>query len=146
MFHSDTVYYRVYTKPLFSIKEINESIHREINLERIKHGLDILTWDNRIAKIALEKCLQMAKTDTTDHKGFTERVQHLRLIIFSISSCGENVASHIRRKSIAKTVVKMWFNSEGHHKNILGDYNQTGIATYRTPSGKYFFTQIFVKA
>ena len=38
-----------------------------------------------------------------------------------------------------------WINSPGHHKNIVGDFNLTGIGIAKNNEGKYYFNQIFIK-
>ena len=44
----------------------------------------------------------------------------------------------------AKQVVNMWLNSDGHRKNIEGNYNLTGIGVVKGKDGALYFTQIFV--
>jgi len=41
--------------------------------------------------------------------------------------------------------VKGWINSPGHQKNMVGDYNLTGIGIAKNNVGEYYFTQLFVK-
>ena len=44
----------------------------------------------------------------------------------------------------AQVVVRGWINSEGHKKNMEGDYDLTGVGIARSRNGSWYFTQIFV--
>jgi uncharacterized protein YkwD len=57
----------------------------------------------------------------------------------------ENVAANIGYKNPAREAVEGWKNSQEHRKNMLGDYDLTGIGVARSPQGLYFFSQIFLR-
>ena len=44
----------------------------------------------------------------------------------------------------AQVAVRGWINSEGHKKNMEGDYDLTGVGIARSRNGSWYFTQIFV--
>ena len=58
----------------------------------------------------------------------------------------ENVAYYQETPNIASTVVNGWLQSEAHHKNIVGDFNLTGVGVVPSESGRYYFTQIFIRS
>lgn len=76
------------------------------------------------------------------HDGFAVRANEL-IQLLKGTAASENVAMG---QQSANEVVQSWLNSEGHRKNIEGDYNLTGIAVVKSASGENLFTQIFIKA
>ena len=60
-------------------------------------------------------------------------------------SAAENVAFNKGYIQPDATAVKGWLDSPGHHQNILGRYNLTGIGVAQNAKGEYYFTQIFVR-
>ena len=78
------------------------------------------------------------------HKGFNERVNQFN---FTYYKACENVfmCQGYSENSIADNAVNGWINSPGHRKNLLSDTNYCAIATYRTPSGAYYLTQMFAR-
>ena len=78
------------------------------------------------------------------HKGFNERIKQFP---FHFSLACENVfmCQGYSENSIADNAVNGWINSPGHRKNLLSDTNYCAIATYRTPSGAYYLTQMFAR-
>ncbi|RYE24075.1 MAG: CAP domain-containing protein [Sphingobacteriales bacterium] len=77
------------------------------------------------------------------HSGFDNRLDYLMKSIPGSTGGAENVAYGART---AEQVVDMWINSAGHRKNILGNYNYTGIGIAKGRDGTLFYTQIFIKA
>jgi uncharacterized protein YkwD len=58
---------------------------------------------------------------------------------------GENLAFMKGYPDPVSVAVKGWINSPGHQKNMVGDYNLTGIGIAKNNAGEYYFTQLFVK-
>ena len=44
-----------------------------------------------------------------------------------------------------EVAVEGWIKSPGHHKNMIGDYDLTGIGIAQNSEGTYYFNQIFIK-
>jgi uncharacterized protein YkwD len=59
---------------------------------------------------------------------------------------GENVAWSKGASDVAKVTVDGWINSPGHRKNMLGDFNYSGIGVHVTSDGRYYLTQLFARA
>ena len=144
-FQSDCLARRMYTTQVYNTKTMAKVIHKKINHERTRHGLPPLSWDDRITGIALEKCLQMAKSKITDHEGFKDRIQSIARSIRGVKYCGENVGSNVAQLNPSNAMVKGWIDSQGHYENLMGDFHLTAVAAHQATDGKYYFTQIFVK-
>ena len=76
------------------------------------------------------------------HEEFQKRTDEIKTkIMFKRTS--ENVAMN-NAPLAAQLAVRGWINSEGHKKNMEGDYNLTGVGIARSRDGSWYFTQIFV--
>ena len=74
------------------------------------------------------------------HGGFAKRNSIAKKKINPLSSFAENVAYGATN---GKEVVKMWKNSPGHRRNMLGRYKFIGIGTAKDKRGRIFYTQVF---
>jgi uncharacterized protein YkwD len=123
-----------------------DDVHRRVNEFRRSQGLKPLTLDPRISEQAREHSADMARIGKTiTHRGFAERLEDLSKAI-PLRAAAENVAAAKGQENPAQTVVEGWTNSTGHLKNILGDFNLTGIGIAQSDDGTYFFTQIFIRS
>ncbi|HAT1882312.1 TPA: CAP domain-containing protein [Legionella pneumophila] len=114
-----------------------------INNYRQQHGLAPLKMDNRIVKEAKIHSMDMAKHAIPfGHKYFKKRIDKLHTQIKNSNAGAENVAYNYKN---AQDVVKNWLRSPGHKRNIVGNYDLTGIGIARDEKGKIYFTQIFLK-
>lgn len=122
---------------------MTKAILVEVNNYRKKHHLTPLTMDSRISKQAATHSQNMARQALPfGHTDFLNRVKALRSQINNAGAASENVAYNYKD---AQDVVKNWVLSSGHLRNIVGNYNLTGIGIARDASGKLYFTQIFIK-
>ena len=78
------------------------------------------------------------------HDGFAGRVKAVQRKI-PLEKMGENLAFMKGYPDPVSVAVKGWINSPGHQKNMVGDYNLTGIGIAKNNAGEYYFTQLFVK-
>lgn len=62
--------------------------------------------------------------------------------ILDAKATGENVASGYKT---AKEVLEGWLQSEGHKKNIEGDFTTVGIAVTANNEGVLFYSNLFYK-
>ncbi|HAT8569102.1 CAP domain-containing protein [Legionella pneumophila] len=114
-----------------------------INNYRQQHGLAPLKMDNRIVKEAKIHSMDMAKHAIPfGHKYFKKRIDKLHTQIKNSNAGAENVAYNYKN---AQDVVKNWLRSPGHKRNIVGNYDLTGVGIARDEKGKIYFTQIFLK-
>ncbi len=115
-----------------------------INKYRAKKHLAPLTGKSIIENSADKHSRNMASRKVGfGHSGFDNRLDYLMKSIPGSTGGAENVAYGAET---AEQVVKMWINSAGHRKNILGNYNYTGIGIAKGRNGTLFYTQIFIRA
>lgn len=81
---------------------------------------------------------------TFSHDGFEGRIKAVQRII-PLEKMGENWASMKGYPDPIAVAVKGWINSPSHQKNMVGDYNITGIGIAKNNADEYYFTQLFVK-
>jgi uncharacterized protein YkwD len=128
---------------------INESLMATeilayINQYRAQHGLSKLVMNNSVSSEAYKHSDEMAKRKVAfGHNGFYKRIDNLHKAIKNSSIGAENVAYNYKN---AEVVARGWINSSGHRKNILGNYNLTGIGIARDAKGRLYFTQMFLLA
>lgn len=126
-----------------STDKIEKEIHALVNKYRAKKGLSPLETNSTISSAAASHSRNMAsKRIPMGHSGFDSRMNKLMKQIKGSNACAENVAYGAQT---AEKVVDMWINSKGHRKNILGDYNTTGIGVTKDKKGTLYFTQIFIR-
>ncbi len=124
---------------------LEQSVHQQINQYRKCRNLKPLTLDTRISEQSRIHSEQMAKGRVPfSHNGFEGRVNALSKSI-SYQSAGENVAYNQGYSKPDQQAVQGWLKSPGHLKNIVGDFDITGIGASKNAKGEYYFTQIFIK-
>ena len=128
-----------------NINQLEKSVFTQINQYRKSQNLAPLQWDNTIAEQSRIHAQQMASGKTTfSHDGFKERVEVISQKI-TYKSAAENLANNFGYSNPGEKAVEGWINSPGHHKNMVGDYNLTGIGIAQNSEGTYYFNQIFIK-
>jgi len=76
------------------------------------------------------------------HDGFRQRIDLISSRLGKLHVAAENVASG---PMDAREVVDGWLHSPGHRRNIMGDFQLTGIGVAEAANGMIYFTEIFVK-
>jgi len=122
-------------------------VHRLINLEREKHGLKTLEYDEELASVAKLHSIDMANdeyfahetpeglspTDRADEADYVCRYQIGNIIYSGIGENlhmvkGSSVSFLSTPESIAELAVSGWMDSPGHKKNILtSTFSKEGI-------------------
>jgi len=131
-------------------KEVNGSVTAPkilemVNSFRESHGLNPLKLNPIISSIAKNHTVKMAHHDIElGHSGFSGRAHTLMHNIPQTRNVAENVAFHDLDN--VKRLVNLWLNSPGHKKNILGNYNFTGIDVEKDDNGRVYATQIFINS
>lgn len=98
-----------------------------MNDERSEDGLAALTYNSRLTSSATAKAKDMFADDywahvAPDGKGPDYFIQQAG---YSYARAGENLAKGFQTSS---GVVAGWMASQGHKDNVLGDYNEVGVA------------------
>ena len=119
--------------------------HESINQYRAERNLQPLSLNARINQQAEIHSQNMAQQIVKfSHKGFKGRVKALEdQIVYRRAA--ENIAYNQGYQNPVEKAVLGWIESEGHHQNIVGDFNLTGIGVAKNERGEYYFTQIFIK-
>lgn len=130
-------------KPLQSVTAIQNAVLIHINKYRVHHGLPPLKMNPKIVAVAKQHSMDMATHRVPfGHKYFTKRVAQLHTQVKNSGAGAENVAYNYKD---APTVVQQWILSPGHKRNIVGNYDVTGIGVVRDRQGKLYYTQIFLR-
>ncbi|TCZ75342.1 hypothetical protein E0485_17740 [Paenibacillus albiflavus] len=101
-----------------------------VNQERSKAGLQPLTMNSALSKMAMDKAQDMINNNYFDHQSPTygSPFDMMRSYGINYSTAGENIA---KGQSSPTEVMNAWMNSPGHRANILGSgFTQIGIAYY----------------
>lgn len=126
-----------------SAASLEQDILREVNEYRKKKGLDPLKDNAVIATEASVHSQAMARKQVAfGHSGYGARVKRINQRLEGIVGSAENVA--VGNLSAAE-VVKRWINSPTHRKNIEGSYNLTGIGVSKDVTGRFYYTQLFIR-
>ncbi|MDU0200869.1 MULTISPECIES: CAP domain-containing protein [Paenibacillus] len=101
-----------------------------VNQERTKAGLNSLSLNSSLSKVAMAKAQDMYNNNYFDHQSPTYGSPFDMMTAFGVTynSAGENIA---KGQTSPTEVMNQWMNSPGHRANILNSsYTQIGIAYY----------------
>jgi uncharacterized protein YkwD len=128
--------------PPVDTRDLEREIFGLINDSRADAGLSRLKWDDEIADVAREHSRNMARKKVPfSHNGFDERIDRIRARIPGVTGAAENIAYG---PLDGPRAVKMWLNSKGHRKNIMGKYARTAVGIAEAKDGSIYLTQIFI--
>ena len=132
--------------------QIEMRIHEEVNEYRQANGLDPLVFDDELAAVARDHSQDMNERDYFSHTSPEGDGPGDRLDDAGIDCTGwaENIAyefdpsfSEEDAASVAESIVTGWINSDGHRRNILGDYDEEGVGVDISDDGRIMATQMF---
>lgn len=122
-------------------KPFNEEILYFVNQFRQSQGEGPLTMNKDMVETAAIHSEAMAEGKVPfGHDNFDLRYKYVAAKLGGVDAFAENVAMG---NLDARQVVDGWAHSPMHRKNMLGNYNLTGIATAVSSNGQIYFTQIF---
>lgn len=150
---------------------IERLVHERVNVERKKHGLNLLAWNKSLHIIARNHSRDMAKRNYFSHTSpegasFSDRYRaaHFSCSVrqgLNVFSGAENISQDnlydsVRYRNnipsynwksadeIARSVVLRWMESPPHRKNILFPYwKSQGLGISITDDGKVLVTENF---
>lgn len=125
-------------KPL---KSIEVKVLDLVNNYRTDKGLSKLKKLDIIRTQTYEHTQYMIDNDTISHDNFLKRQVFLERNA-NANRVGENVAYGYRS---AKSLVKAWLKSPSHKRNIEGDFSHFNITAKQSATGRWYYTNIFVK-
>lgn len=114
---------------------------RLVNEIRVKNGLNRLTEDWELSRVARYKSQDMKDNNYFSHTSpiYGSPFEMIKNFGISYKTAGENIA---KGQSTPQAVVNSWMNSSGHRANILNS-SFTKIGVGYVESGKYW-TQMFI--
>ena len=120
------------------------TLHRLLNEDRARYGLNPLILDEELSRIARIKSQDMVTNRYFAHLSPTYGNVRSMLSSFGVSylSAGENIA---RSRSVQHSNAA-FISSEGHRRNMLSkSYTHVGIGVVTDPNGFVTVTEIFVR-
>ncbi|MBD1830162.1 CAP domain-containing protein [Microcoleus vaginatus GB1-A2] len=127
-----------------AITDLEKAVNQQINQYRASKKLPPLSIDPRISQIARIHSENMANGKVSfSHDGFEGRAE---AITIPYKSVAENLAYNFGYKDPVRNAVEGWIKSDGHRKNMEGQFNVTGIGVAKNAKGEYYFTQLFVRS
>ena len=122
-------------------KTIEAEILTKVNDYRVSNGFSPLSKLEAIKTQTSSHTNYMIEQSKVSHDNFYKRKEYLVNKAAAVG-VGENVAYGY---SSATSVVYAWIKSDGHKKNIEGDYTHFEVTAEKDANGKWYFTNIFVK-
>lgn len=128
------------------VKKLENQVVTLVNQERSKRGLQKLTANWQLSRVARYKSQDMINKHYFGHTSPTYGSPFTMMQNFGLrfSAAGENIAEGQRTP---QEVMNAWMNSPGHRANILSAvYNQIGVGVAKTSNGTFYWTQDFMKS
>lgn len=125
-----------------SVLSYEKEVVRLVNEIRAENGLQALTYDWELSRVARYKSQDMKDNKYFSHTSPTYGSPFQMIKNFGITyrSAGENIA---KGYATPQAVVNGWMNSSGHRANILNaSFNRIGVGY--VASGNYW-TQMFIQ-
>jgi len=154
-------------KSQIDISQLEQEVHRLINVRRTNNGLSPLAFDSRLADIARAHSQDMAQNNFFEHVNLRGQDPTARANAASYScyksygsyyteGIAENIAltpiysdvvgcgSTTNLESLANCIVDGWMTSPGHRQNILtSTYDKEGIGIAYSSDNKAYSTEDF---
>jgi uncharacterized YkwD family protein/spore coat assembly protein SafA len=127
------------------VKKLENEVIVLVNQERAKRGLQTLTQNWQLCRIARYKSQDMVNKNYFAHISPTYGSPFKMMESFGIrfSAAGENIAMG---QQSPQAVMTAWMNSPGHRSNILSAaYTQIGVGVAKDSRGVLYWTQQFIK-
>lgn len=124
-----------------TVLNYEQEVVRLVNEIRVENGLNTLTHDWELSRVARYKSQDMKDNKYFSHTSpvYGSPFQMIKNFGISYKSAGENIA---KGYATPQAVVNAWMNSSGHRANILNaSYTRIGVGY--VADGKYW-TQMFI--
>ncbi|WP_348799945.1 CAP domain-containing protein [Flavobacterium adhaerens] len=113
-----------------------------INSHRLSIGLNALETIDHVSYISEDHDEYMIENNVVNHNNFEARSSSI-IQTLGAKNVSENIAYNYNS---AQGVFDAWLKSDGHKKNMEGDFTHFGIAVRENPvTNKKYYTNIFVK-
>lgn len=127
------------------VKSQEDEVIRLVNIQRANAGLQTLTQNWQLSRVARYKSQDMIDKGYFAHTSPTYGSPFKMMESFGIrySAAGENIAMGQRTPS---EVMNAWMNSPGHRNNIMSpSFTQIGVGLAKDKNGRMYWTQMFIK-
>jgi uncharacterized protein YkwD len=116
---------------------------KSINIAREEAGLEALAFSDSLAQVARGHAEDMIANNFFGHVSPTTRTlaSRLRAAGISFEKSGENLAGD----SSVSNAFKLWMGSSSHKGNVLGDFNEVGIAVVKGGPYGYMIVAVFAR-
>ncbi len=124
------------------VSHFESEVVRLVNDIRVKNGLNKLTEDWELSRVARYKSQDMKDNKYFSHTSpvYGSPFEMIKNFGISYKSAGENIA---KGQKTPESVVNAWMNSSGHRANILNaSYTKIGVGYVK--DGNYW-TQMFIR-
>ncbi len=121
-------------------QNVEADILQLINNYRVSKSLTKLEVSKIIKTQTDDHTNYMISKGQISHDGFNKRSDYLKENDNS-KRMAENVAFGY---ATAKAVVDGWISSDGHRKNMEGDYTHFNVTAKQDNNGTWFYTNIFI--
>ena len=128
------------------LRDLGSQVYAASNAYRKLNGLGSLKREKELDRLAQEHSESMARRGKLDHSGASGRTDQVTAR-FSVSEKAENVMrTHVKMGRDPQSTLKLWINSPGHRKNLLGPYALSGLGIAQDEMGNIWITQIYAPA
>ena len=124
-----------------SVTAFEQEVIRLVNEIRVENGLNALTANWELSRVARYKSQDMVDNRYFSHTSPTYGTPFQMIKAFGLSfrTAGENIAYG---QTTPQAVVNAWMNSSGHRANILNaSYTQIGVGYV---ANGHYWTQMFI--
>lgn len=135
--------------PAFDVAtDIERRAFEQTNAARVENGLEPLTWDPELCRMARMHSERMASQkffshETPDGLQLKDRAHENGILHFRV--IGENIAYNKGYDDPGGFAVERWMLSSGHRANILfGGFQASAIGSYVAADGSTYLTQVFI--
>ena len=136
--------YNPQSTPAPVMNSLELTTYNLVNKYRQSKNLPPLVIDPAISAQAKAHSERMARSSNLSHDGFNERVDSVsKTIVYR--NAAENVAYSMGYGQPDLVAVQGWIESPGHQRNMVGQFDLTGIGVSKNAKGEYYFTQIFIR-
>jgi len=121
-----------------SVMGTSKETFQALNLYRYTKGKSNLTWDDRLAKYALERATYICQNGSDAHAGFSDYVENQEgYKTLGFYQLGENMSTHMKFTS-THLIEWMYAADPAHDGNQLGDWSHVGVGIYEDCSAIIF--------
>ncbi|WP_442266304.1 CAP domain-containing protein [Tenacibaculum sp. ZS6-P6] len=121
--------------------EYETQILNLLNKHRIDNGLSPLEILDIIKTQTDAHTDYMISKGDISHDNFSDRSNYLQQNV-DAKNIAENVAYGYGN---AQSLVNGWINSNGHRRNIEGDFTHFNLTAKKNDNGTWYYTNIFIK-